>query len=203
MDKNSTLTTALIIFVRHPESGKVKTRLAKVIGEAKALAVYKLLLNHTHQITLPLNCSKFVYYADQVAENDLWSSPGYTKKQQLGNNLGERMCSAFQELFDQGFKKALIIGSDCYQLRTELLQEAIQLLETHQVVIGPTFDGGYYLLGSDHFIPGLFAGKAWSTDQVTKQTLEDVNSLGLSCQLLKQLHDVDEAEDLEVNRINI
>jgi glycosyltransferase A (GT-A) superfamily protein (DUF2064 family) len=74
------------------------------------------------------------------------------------------MCSAFQELFDQGFKKALIIGSDCYQLRTELLQEAIQLLETHQVVIGPTFDGGYYLLGTDDFVPELFAGKAWSTD---------------------------------------
>lgn len=195
--------TALIIFVRHPELGKVKTRLAKVIGDEKALTVYKQLLNHTHQITLPLACRKFVYYADQMIEHDLWSSQEFIKKKQSGSDLGERMANAFKELFDQGFKKALIIGSDCYQLRTELLQEAIQLLETHQVVIGPTFDGGYYLLGTDDFVPELFAGKAWSTDQVTKQTLEDVNSLGLSCQLLKQLHDVDEAEDLEVNRINI
>jgi glycosyltransferase A (GT-A) superfamily protein (DUF2064 family) len=95
MNTTETARAALIIFVRHPESGKVKTRLAKVIGEAKALAVYKLLLNHTHQITLPLNCSKFVYYADQVAENDLWSSPGYTKKQQLGKQPGRTNVQCF------------------------------------------------------------------------------------------------------------
>ncbi|MGI4804812.1 MAG: TIGR04282 family arsenosugar biosynthesis glycosyltransferase, partial [Janthinobacterium lividum] len=71
------------------------------------------------------------------------------------------------------------------------------------VVIGPTFDGGYYLLGTNCFVPELFADKSWSTDQVTKQTLEDAARLNLSCQLLKQLHDVDEAEDLEVNQIFI
>ncbi len=196
-------TTALIIFVRHPELGKVKTRLAKVIGDEKALTIYKQLLNHTHQITSPLNCRKFVYYAEDVIEHDLWSSPGFTKRKQFGNDLGERMSNAFKELFDQGFQKVLIIGSDCYQLQTEVLQEAINFLGIKEVVIGPTFDGGYYLLGTNRFVPALFADKTWSTDQVSRQTLEDTARLNLSHQLLKQLHDVDEAADLEVNRIFI
>jgi rSAM/selenodomain-associated transferase 1 len=203
MDKNSMRDTALIIFVRHPELGKVKTRLAKVIGDDKALTVYKQLLNHTYQITSPLDCRKFVYYAENVMDHDLWSSPGFTKRKQSGGDLGERMRNAFEELFNQGFKKVLIIGSDCYQLQTEILQEAINLTGIKEVVIGPTFDGGYYLLGTDHFVPELFINKIWSTEQVIKQTLEDTKRLSLSHHLLKKLHDVDEAADLEVNQIFI
>ncbi len=196
-------TTALIIFVRHPELGKVKTRLAKVVGDEKALTVYKQLLKHTHQITLPLACRKFVYYAEEVIEHDLWSSQGFTKRKQSGKDLGERMNNAFKELFDQGFRKVMIIGSDCYQLQTEILQEAIDFLSIKEVLIGPTFDGGYYLLGTNYFIPELFADKTWSTDQVTSQTLKNVERLNLSHHLLVQLHDVDEAADLEVNGIFI
>jgi rSAM/selenodomain-associated transferase 1 len=203
MDKNSMPTTALVIFVRHPELGKVKTRLANVIGDEKALLVYKQLLDHTHQVTLSLACRKFVYYAEDVIEHDLWSSPGFTKRKQSGIDLGERMSNAFKKLFDQGFEKVLIIGSDCYQLQTEILQEAIHFLAIKEVVIGPTFDGGYYLLGTNRFIPELFIGKSWSTDQVTSQTLKDVHRLNLAHQLLKKLHDVDEAADLEANQISI
>ena len=203
MNTSNPLNTALIIFVRNAELGKVKTRLAKVIGKNKALAVYQLLLKHTKQITIPLNCKKFVYYADYVDEHDLWNCIGYTKRQQFGNHLGERMSNAFEELFKQGFQRIIIIGSDCYQLQTELIQEANDLLNTHNVVMGPTFDGGYYLLGMNHFIPELFIGKAWSTGQVAKQTFEDLNQLGLSFTLLKQLHDVDEVTDLEINGIAV
>lgn len=195
------LTTALIIFVRHPELGKVKTRLAKVIGDEKALQVYQQLLNHTYQITLSVNCRKFVYYAEDVIEHDLWSSPGFTKRKQYGRNLGERMGNAFKELFDQGFKKVLIIGSDCYQLQTEIIQEAIDFTGIKEAVIGPTYDGGYYLLATNRFIPEFFADKSWSTDLVIDQTLTDAVRLNLSYHLLKKLHDVDEAADLEANQI--
>lgn len=197
------LNIALIIFVRHPELGKVKTRLAKVIGNEKTLQVYQLLIGHTHQVTISLNCRKFVYYADQVIEHDLWTFPGYTKRQQFGADLGERMSNAFRELFDQGFKRVLIIGSDCYQLKTELLEEAFNNLASHDVVIGPTFDGGYYLLGMTQFFPEVFKGVNWSTDQVSKQTLTIINERNLSFALLEQLSDVDEASDLEVNGILI
>jgi hypothetical protein len=197
------MNTALIIFVRHPELGKVKTRLAKVIGDEKALSVYHLLLNHTCEITAPLNCRKFVYYTEEVIEHDLWSLPGFTKRQQYGYDLGERMSNAFKELFEQGFKRVMIIGSDCYQLQTATLDDALTGLENKDVVIGPTFDGGYYLMGTNHFVPEMFKDKAWSTDSVCHQTIETVNQLGLTYTLLTRLHDVDEAADLELNGITL
>ena len=194
---------ALILFVRHPEPGKVKTRLAKVIGDEKALDVYNLLLNHTRQITIPANCPKFVYYTDKVIEHDLWTLPGYNKRQQSGADLGERMSNAFKDLFEQGFKKVIIIGSDCYQLQTEIINQAITALTGVDVIIGPTFDGGYYLLGMSRFIPKLFVDKKWSTEQVATQTIETISKLNLSYNLLEKLYDVDEASDLEPNGIII
>jgi rSAM/selenodomain-associated transferase 1 len=203
MNDITPLNTALIVFVRHPELGKVKTRLAKVIGDDKALSVYNLLLSHTRQITIPLNCRKFIYYTDQVIEHDTWTFPGYTKRQQFGEDLGARMSNAFKELFEQGFKRVMIIGSDCYQLQTAIVEQAIAGLADNDVVIGPTFDGGYYLLGSNRYIPELFMDKAWSTDQVINQTVATVNQLKLNYNLLGKLHDVDEAADLELNGIPV
>ncbi|MEB0263280.1 MULTISPECIES: TIGR04282 family arsenosugar biosynthesis glycosyltransferase [unclassified Mucilaginibacter] len=203
MNDITPLNTALVIFVRHPELGKVKTRLAKVIGDEKAFSVYNLLLSHTRQITIPLNCRKFIYYTNQVIEHDLWTFPGYTKRQQFGEDLGARMSNAFKELFDQGFKRVMIIGSDCYQLQTTIVEQAIATLNDKDVVIGPTFDGGYYLLGSNRYVPELFTDKAWSTDQVTNQTVATVNQLELTYSLTERLHDVDEVADLELNEIRV
>ncbi|GGI23826.1 hypothetical protein GCM10008119_09600 [Pedobacter mendelii] len=200
---NKVTRTALIIFVRHPELGKVKTRLAKGIGDEKALAVYNLLLSHTQQITIPINCYKFIYYTDQVIENDIWTFPGYTKRQQFGADLGARISNSFKELFDQGFKRVMIIGSDCYQLQTAIIEQAMARLAVNDVVIGPTFDGGYYLLGLNRYVPELFRDKAWSTDQVTKETIATVNQLELTYSLMQKLHDVDEAADLNLNGIDI
>lgn len=196
-------TTALIIFVRHPVLGKVKTRLAKGVGDEKALEIYKLLLKHTLQITGALPFPKFVYYSDGIQEHDLWSHPEYTKRRQTGNDLGERMSNAFQAVFEQGFTKAIIIGSDCYQLTAEIIQEAVNALQEHPIALGPAFDGGYYLLGMNRFIPELFVNKTWSTDQVAGQTLGDAERLKLPYALLPRLHDVDEAADLEVVGIAI
>jgi len=197
------LNTALIIFVRPPELGKVKTRLAKTIGDERALAIYKLLLNHTQQITQPLNFQKFIYYVDHVVDYDLWNHPGYTKRKQSGNDLGEKMQHAFNELFEQGFKKVLIIGSDCYLLQTPIIEEAVNLLNTHGVVLGPTHDGGYFLLGMNEFHAKLFENKAWSTDQVLNETVADLKKLNITFSMLNTLHDVDEEADLALSGINI
>ena len=195
--------TALIIFVRPPELGKVKTRLAKTIGDERALAVYRLLLNHTLQITKPLLFQKFIYYADSIVENDQWNQPGYIKRKQFGNDLGEKMQHAFDELFAEGFEKVLIIGSDCYQLQTSTIEKAVDQLHTHSVVLGPTYDGGYYLLGMNAFIPALFENKTWSTDQVLTESIADLTPLNTSYSLLETLHDVDEEADLEVSGIQL
>jgi len=193
--------TALIIFVRNPIYGKVKTRLAKDIGDEKALKVYHLLLEHTLNITQPLNCSKFVYYADEVYDQDIWDSPDYTKRLQKGNDLGERMYHSMKDAFDAGFKKVLIVGSDCLQLKTEILDDAIVMLDQNTAVLGPAIDGGYYLLALTNLIPDLFYNKAWSTDQVAKQTIADFIRLGISYDLLEELNDIDDASDLEDNFI--
>lgn len=196
-------TTALVIFVRNPISGQVKTRLAKDIGDERALAIYLQLLQHTLEITRGLSFRKFIYYADEVSDYDLWSVPGYTKRKQNGNDLGERMLNSFKELFDQGFTRIIIIGSDCLQLKTENLEEAVALLESNNAVIGPANDGGYYLLGLTKFYPDLFTNKPWSTDKVFAKTIDDFINHGISYALLDELSDIDDVTDLEENGISI
>ena len=196
-------STALVIFVRNPVLGQVKTRLAKDIGNERALAIYLQLLQHTLEITRDLSFRKFIYYADEVSDYDLWSVPGYTKRKQNGNDLGERMLNSFKELFEQGFTRIVIIGSDCLQLQTEHLQEAVVLLESNAAVIGPASDGGYYLLGLIKLYPDLFVNKPWSTDQVFAKTIEDFIDLGISYALLEELSDIDTVADLIENGISI
>jgi len=196
-------TTALVIFVRNPISGKVKTRLAKDIGDERALEIYLQLLHHTLEITRSLSFRKFIYYADEVSDYDLWSVPGYTKRKQNGNDLGERMLNSFKELFDQGFTRIILIGSDCLQLKTNTLEEAVTLLDSNTSVIGPASDGGYYLLGLNKLFPDLFVNKPWSTDQVFAKTIDDFINNGISYALLEELSDIDDATDLEINGISI
>ena len=196
-------TTALVIFVRNPISGQVKTRLAKDIGDDKALAIYLRLLQHTLEITRKLSFRKFVYYSDDVSDYDLWSIPGYTKRKQRGKDLGEKMYNSFKDLFDQGFNRVLIIGSDCLQLQTKTLEQAVSILDSNSAVLGPARDGGYYLLGLNKLYPNLFINKPWSTDQVFTKTIDDFINKGISYALLEELSDIDDATDLEENGIPV
>ena len=194
-------TTCLILFVRNPVLGKVKTRLAVSIGDEQALRVYKLLLNHTHTITAGLNCTKYVYYADDVISIDLWNKGNFKKAGQSGNDLGDRMFNAFQSAFNDGYLKVVIIGSDCYQLNTNLIIDAFESLSQNDAVIGPAEDGGYYLLGLTKLIPAIFSGKKWSSNSVCSDTIADLENMSLSYTRLPQLNDVDEAADLERSNI--
>lgn len=185
---------ALIIFVRNPLLGKVKTRLAATIGDEKTLILYKHLLQHTHAITVTLPVAKFVYYADYINEDDLWN--GFEKRLQRGDDLGERMKNAFAELFETGFRNICIIGSDCYGLSSHIITDAFEKLNTVDVVAGPVDDGGYYMLGMNKPIPDFFINKQWSTDTVFADTREDASNLNLSLHQLPMLHDIDTEADL-------
>lgn len=185
---------ALLIFVRNPHLGKVKTRLAAGIGNEKALQVYEHLLQHTCNIAEKVPAAKFVFYADYINENDLWN--GFEKRLQTGDDLGERMSLAFAYLFNDGFTKVCIVGSDCYELTSEIITQAFKKLETTDVVVGPVLDGGYYLLGMNKMIPQLFINKAWSTDTVLSDTLKDAASLNLTSHQLPMLSDIDDENDL-------
>lgn len=186
----------MIIFVRNPVPGKVKTRLARNIGEEKALRIYRHLLDHTHRITLDLACDKFVFYADVLNENDLWENDRYHKKLQTGDDLGCRMLDAFSSLFLSGYQKLIIIGSDCLELTTGIIERGFLQLEKQDVVIGPCPDGGYYLLGMKQNTPALFEGKTWSTPSVLADTIADCRERSLTYSLLPLLNDIDEEKDI-------
>lgn len=187
----------LLIFTRNPELGKVKTRLAKTIGDEPALNIYKFLLNHTKEVTQDLNCDKAVYYSVKVRNNDIWDTSNYQKHQQNGDDLGIRMKNAFQEAFDKNYEKVLIIGSDLYDLKPNHINEAFEKLNSNDVVIGPAEDGGYYLLGMKELHSEVFKNKAWGTSTVRQDTLNDLQNV--SVHLLETLNDVDVFDDIKDN----
>ena len=186
---------ALIIFARNPVAGKVKTRLAATIGHEQALAIYKLLLAHTAETTKKVDCNRYVFYADEIGSADVWNDVFFRKQLQQGNDLGERMQLAFTELFLKGYKKVLIIGTDCFDLTAGIVEQAFEALENHEAVIGPSADGGYYLLGMKQLYPFLFIQKAWSTDLVYKATLTDFFNNNITYFTLPVLNDIDTEED--------
>lgn len=186
----------LIIFIKNPKKGKVKTRLAKVIGDDKALNVYNELLNHTHSITNSLSVSKNLYYSQRVDKNDIWSSADYAKKVQQGEELGSKMSNAFSDGFEDGKDPICIIGSDCFELSEEILLDAFEKLKDFDFVIGPAKDGGYYLLGMNEHSPALFKDKVYSTSEVFKEAINEIKYLNKSYFLLPKLSDIDTANDL-------
>jgi hypothetical protein len=186
--------TLIMTFTRNPELGKVKSRLAKGIGEKAALEVYIALLEHTEKVLHQIEADKCVWYSVAVREQDLWDDAIYQKKAQVGNDLGERMLYAFKDAFQQHYEKVIIIGSDLYDLQPTHIHEAIKALNTHDVVIGPANDGGYYLLGMNTLHKEAFLPKDWGTETVLKDTINDLNTEKIY--YLETLNDIDYAEDL-------
>jgi hypothetical protein len=186
----------LLIFVKHPRPGQVKTRLAEGIGAEKALQVYEELLAFTQGIAAAADADKAVWYGNEVPEADRWAETGWPRFLQQGPDLGARMSHAFEWGFGQGYRHIAIIGSDCAQLSAELLNVAFFALRDWPFVLGPALDGGYYLLGMSALFPPLFEGKAWSSAEVLTQTLAELREAGQEYLLLPPLSDVDVAEDL-------
>ncbi len=186
----------LIIFVKNPVAGKVKTRLAATIGVQGALDIYVRLLDHTKNLSMGLSCDKVVFYADYINKDDLWGDNYFQKQLQPDGDLGARMFQAFLWGFGQGYQFISIIGSDCYQLTSEIVMSSFTLLEKHSCVLGPSLDGGYYLLGMSTPITDLFCNMPWSTPAVLDQTIKRLEALQLSYTLLDALTDVDEEKDL-------
>jgi rSAM/selenodomain-associated transferase 1 len=189
------MSEALIIFVRNPELGKVKTRLAATLGQEKALEIYQQLLSHTLAITKNLAAEKYVFYAGAIAEKDMWKEAGYHQVLQKETSLGEKMFDAFKTVLRKKHSKVLIVGSDCIELSPSIIQAAFHQLTTKDVVIGPANDGGYYLLGMKQLYKQFFISKEWSSDTVYRATIDNFKELGLSYYELPVLIDIDTKED--------
>lgn len=186
----------LLIFARNPELGKVKSRLAKSIGPKNALKIYLQLLDKTKEIALKVNCFRVVFYSDFVDFHDIFDPTYFYKDQQYGEGLGERMNNAMTSSFEEGADKVIIIGSDCYELRSSLIQEAFELLNDKDLVLGPAEDGGYYLIGMKKPLTAIFENKEWGNSDVLLDTLLTIKEKGLTFHLLETLNDVDTIEDL-------
>ncbi|MBT0607443.1 TIGR04282 family arsenosugar biosynthesis glycosyltransferase [Aequorivita echinoideorum] len=186
---------AIIVFTRNPELGKVKTRLAKSIGDESALKVYQFLLQHTVKITENLNADKYVFYSEKIRKDDIWNPEIFRKKIQKGEDLGERMENAFTEIFSMGYEKVLIVGSDIYELQQKDIEKAFEALEENKYVIGPAEDGGYYLFGMTQLNPKVFKNKNWGTNTVLRDTLNDIEKEKYI--ELAQMSDVDYYEDIK------
>lgn len=189
----------LIIFAKNPVLGKVKTRLAATVGDEKALSVYRELLQHTCDVSAQVDANKLVFYSDFINNKDLWDQPNYIKKLQKEGDLGTRMSDAFENTLKEN-TKVIIIGTDCKELTPDILSQAFNTLNYVDVVIGPAFDGGYYLIGMKTMEESLFQGIDWSTSSVLEQTVNKLNRQKLSYVLLKTLSDIDTEEDLKKSK---
>ena len=189
-------TDVLIIFVKNLELGNVKTRLANLIGDQNALIVYEALVDKTRETIEHLSVKKAIYYSNYIDEYDKFSNDKFSKRLQLGDDLGNRMQNTFQSVFNLGFKKAVIIGSDCWDLTPEIIEVAFEELDSHDFVLGPAVDGGYYLMGMKEMLSDVFNNKQWSTANVLVDTLIDIDNASKTKALLPTLNDVDYLSDL-------
>lgn len=187
---------ALIIFIKNPVKGRVKTRLAKDADEDYALKVYLELQNYTRDVSLKTDATRYLYYSSHIQGVDLWDPLLFNKRLQSNGDLGERMRNAFAEILTF-HEKVIIIGSDCIQLDSEILNSAFVLLDEYDIVLGPAIDGGYYLLGVKEYPPDIFTSMPWSTGMVLDKTIERILKAGKSCRLLQELSDIDYLEDWE------
>ncbi len=187
----------LLVFVKNPVLGRVKTRLARTIGDEKALWVYERLLEHTRRAARGVAAQRWVCYSDFVPAADAWLEGGFAARRQEGETLGDRMQEAFRQGFAAGYRSIVIIGSDCPEVSPTLLETAFGQLASFPVVLGPATDGGYYLLGMNYLVESLFRDKPWSTPAVLAETVADLQRAGIPYALLPVLSDVDEAADLD------
>lgn len=192
---------AVLVFVRAPQPGRVKTRLAAAVGEGAALRIYRRLAEHTMAEVRALAADDVavrVHYAPADAGDAVrgWLGADVLYLPQAEGDLGVRMMDAFARAFSDGAEHVVIVGSDLPEVSASLLHRAFRLLDAHPAVIGPARDGGYYLLGLRGMMEGVFDGIAWSTAEVLRATLDRLHAAGVEPAMLEVLSDVDTVDDL-------
>ena len=191
---------ALVIMAKRPAVGKTKTRLCPPLEPAEAAALYGAMLRDTIEVAARLDCVQLalaVTPPEAAEEFRPISPPGALLLPVVGADIGDCLHQVLGHLLADGHPKAIAIDSDSPTLPVAHLRQAVDRLDEADVVLGPCEDGGYYLIGLKQPQPELFRDIAWSTAQVTAQTLARAEALGLSVALLPAWYDVDVAADLE------
>jgi len=183
----------IIVFVKNIKLGKVKTRLAKTIGNQAAFEVYSELVKVTEKATQNILTDKRIYFSDAIVETK-WKNT--YKAVQEGDDLGERMKNAFKKGFEDGYERIVLIGSDLPDINTHHIENGLKALKQHEVVFGPAEDGGYYLIGLSKMHEFVFENKPWSQSNLLEKTLEELNKKSIEFTTLVTLNDIDTFEDL-------
>jgi rSAM/selenodomain-associated transferase 1 len=190
----------ILFFVKYPEPGEVKTRLAPTIGPEKAAELYENfvldLLAKLESTQLPF---AICFYPEKKKELLMdWLGEGYAYILQKGADVGERMAAAFLEAFAGGYRRVILMGSDFPDLPQSFLEDSLGVLNTHDAVIGPAMDGGYYLIGfrKETFFRQAFEGMDWGTEGVFRQTLSILKDHRRQVYVLPVWNDIDTIEDL-------
>jgi len=200
--KSMHLTEQLTIFTRYPEPGLTKTRLISALGEEGAAKLQKELTEKTLQkidrLVKTSHVEPVIYFeGGDLAGMQNWLGPERLYKPQVHGDLGEKLKKAFRDAFDAGAERVVTIGCDCPGLTREHIGRAFDALYLKGLVLGPATDGGYYLIGMQRPLDALFENIPWGTDKVLETTVSLAQQLGLSIEILEELHDVDRPEDLE------
>jgi rSAM/selenodomain-associated transferase 1 len=187
----------LLVFLKPPRPGLVKTRLAPALGERLAADLYRALAEEVLLHTSGDEYRRLLFYTpeDAKAEMEAWF-PSEEWALQEGGDLGTRMANAFAAAFSKGARRAVIIGTDAPEISRGRVLKALACLENHDVAIGPARDGGYYLLALRRPEPELFRSIEWSTPAVLEETLRRAEAQGVSVAVLETLGDVDTLDDL-------
>jgi len=184
----------LIVFVKAPRPGTVKTRLAESIGPAAACAAYHVLVESTLAQLSALTTVELRFSPDDAGvEIKPWLRPCWRARPQGPGDLGQRLKTAFADAFAAGAGRVAVIGSDCPAVTHQDIREAWAALATHDLILGPATDGGYWLIALREAHPGLFQGIHWSTESVLRETLRRADAAWLRVRLLRELTDVDTA----------
>ena len=195
----------VLLFLKHPEPGQVKTRLGSEIGVAEAAGVYRSLTEAVVR-TVPTDVDLRVHFAPVEREKQITEWIGSQTSRSLlflpqpEGDLGARLEAAFRAAFADGYDEAAVIGSDCVDLTAGVFGETWTCLRYRDCVIGPSMDEGYYLLALREPRPELFREIAWSSHRTLAQTLARAAEHGVSVHLLPTLRDVDSKADWEVVR---
>ena len=189
----------LLIFVKYPSPGKVKTRLSPELTPEQAAAFYRALAEEVVRVQIvSAGYESIVCFAPESARREVrsWLGPDVRLWSQLGDDLGSREFQAMREALERGYSKVAIIGSDCPTITPGDIEVAFACLSENDLVLGPCEDGGYYLIGATRPIQSLFEGISWGSERVLSETLEKAREAGLTLGLLDVKYDIDSYSDL-------
>jgi uncharacterized protein len=192
------LTIRTVIFAKSPTPGFAKTRLIPALGEVGAARLAQRMLEAAIVKAIAAETGPVELCVTPDVDDPVWQSPRWTDvtvTSQGDGDLGVRMARASQRVIGSG-EAIVLIGTDCIELDVAQIRDAAAALARHDLVLSPTFDGGYALIGLKQFHAALFGDIAWSTNTVAQTTIARATTLGLNVHLGPKLHDIDEIEDL-------